>query len=67
MTFYVYKDKAGEWRWNLKAASYEKIADSGEGYHNRKDCLHAIELVKASSNAPVKEQEARMKDEGAAV
>ncbi len=67
LTYHLYKDAAGEWRWNLKSASYEKIADSGEGYHNKKDCLHGIDLVKASSTAPVKEQEARLKDEGAAV
>ena len=29
------------------------IADSGEGYFNKQDCLHGIELVKGAYNAPV--------------
>jgi uncharacterized protein YegP (UPF0339 family) len=55
MTYYVYKDANGQWRWYLAAANNRKIANSGEGYHNKQDCLDAITLVKGSSNAPVKE------------
>ncbi len=54
MKFSIYKDKAGEWRWRLQAASNEIIA-SGEGYKNKSDCLHAIDLVKDSQDAPVQE------------
>lgn len=45
----------GEWRWRLRAANHQIIA-SGEGYQNESDCLHAIGLVKGSSNAPVYKQ-----------
>ena len=55
MKFEIYKDKNGEWRWHLKAANHEKIATSGEGYKNKADALHAIELVKSSSHALVEE------------
>ncbi|MBH9993858.1 MULTISPECIES: DUF1508 domain-containing protein [Bartonella] len=55
MKFEIYKDKNGEWRWHLKAANHEKIATSGEGYKNKADALHAIDLVKSSSHAPVEE------------
>lgn len=55
MTFYVYKDHAGEWRWYLKAANGKKVADSGEGYNNKQDCLYGIDLVKSAFNAPVYE------------
>ncbi len=55
MTYHVYKDAAGEWRWRLLAANNRNIANSGESYADKRDCLAAIELVKASSNAPVKE------------
>lgn len=51
----IYQDAAGEWRWQLRAANGRIIADSGEGYHNREDCLHGIALVKDSKDAPVKE------------
>lgn len=57
MYYQVYRDSANEWRWRLKAANHKQIADSGEGYHNKSDCLAAIELVKSSSDAPVNEEE----------
>lgn len=55
LTFHVFKDKAGEWRWHLRASNNHIVADSGEGYRNREDCLHGIHLVKNSSNAPVED------------
>jgi uncharacterized protein YegP (UPF0339 family) len=55
MYFDLYIDANGYWRWTLYAANYKKIANSGEGYHNKQDCLHAIALVKNSGNAPIKE------------
>lgn len=55
MEFQLYRDTQGHWRWRLVAANNRKIADSGEGYWNRQDCLSAIEFVKSSQNAPVRE------------
>ena len=46
LTFEVYKDVKGEFRWRLKATNGEKIADSGEGYKAKADCLHGIDLIK---------------------
>jgi len=45
MTFYIYRDHQGEWRWFLQSANGKRIAESGEGYHNEKDCIDAISLV----------------------
>ena len=53
MNFFIYKDQAGYWRWNLKAANGLKIADSGEGYVQKSDCIYAIGLVQSSTNAPI--------------
>jgi len=53
MAYYVYKDANGHWRWYLLAANNRKIANSGEGYWNKADCLSAIDLVKNSKSAPV--------------
>ena len=50
MTFVIYCDKANEWRWNLKAANGKIIADSGEGYKNKADALHGIDLVKSTNS-----------------
>ena len=47
MHYKVYKDLRNEWRWRLRAANNEIIADSGEGYRNKSDCLAAINLVKS--------------------
>jgi uncharacterized protein len=55
-TFWVLKDASGEWRWQLRAANNKIIADSGEGYHHKDDCLHGIELVKDAASVPVKEK-----------
>ncbi|HEX5708969.1 MAG TPA: DUF1508 domain-containing protein [Pyrinomonadaceae bacterium] len=54
-TYEVYEDSAGEWRWRLRAGNNRIIADSGEGYRDRRDCLHGIDLVKNSKHAPVEE------------
>lgn len=35
----VYRDARGEWRWQRVAPNGRIIAESGEGYHNRTDCL----------------------------
>jgi uncharacterized protein YegP (UPF0339 family) len=56
MRYVIYKDRIHQWRWTLFAANNQRIADSGESYHNKNDCLHAINLVKGTSQAPVYEQ-----------
>jgi uncharacterized protein len=53
MRFHVYQDTRKEWRWRLLAANNRTIADSGEGYHNKQDCLHAIRLITGTANIPV--------------
>jgi uncharacterized protein YegP (UPF0339 family) len=55
MEFQIYKDRANEHRWRLRAANGKTIADSAEGYRNRADCLAAIALVKTCANAPIKD------------
>ncbi|CAN0374816.1 unnamed protein product [Phaeothamnion confervicola] len=42
-----YRDVNGQWRWRLVAGNGRIIANSGEGYHNERDCDDAIALVKA--------------------
>lgn len=48
--FSLYKDAAGQWRWNLLAKNHKKLADSAEGYHNKQDALYAIQLVKGATH-----------------
>ncbi len=55
--FEVYTDKAGEYRFRLKAPNGEIIAVS-EGYTRKESCLNGIESVrKNSADAPVVEEE----------
>jgi uncharacterized protein len=46
--FEIYKDMDNpqDFRWRLRAANGEIIADSGEGYNDKDDCEHGIDLVK---------------------
>lgn len=55
MFYELYKDTMTQWRWRLKAANYRTIANSGEAYHNKADALAAIQLVKSSGSAPIRE------------
>lgn len=36
----AYKDSAHEWRWRRIAENGRIVADSGEGYQNKQDCLN---------------------------
>jgi uncharacterized protein YegP (UPF0339 family) len=56
MFYFIYKDAQNQWRWRLYAANSRIIASSGDGYNNKKACIHAISLVKGSANAPVRGQ-----------
>jgi uncharacterized protein YegP (UPF0339 family) len=50
MYFYVYRDVQGQWRWTLYAANHRKLANCGEGYHNKADCLHDLNLVASTGS-----------------
>ena len=55
--FEVYQDKAGEYRFRLKARNGEIIAVS-EGYKAKASCLNGIESVRKNApEAPVTEEE----------
>jgi uncharacterized protein YegP (UPF0339 family) len=41
----IYKDAAGEWRWRAKAENGEIVADGGEGYINRVDCVAVAQIL----------------------
>lgn len=42
---HIYKDASGEWRWKYVRSNGRIMADSGEGYKNRVDCVEAAEFV----------------------
>jgi len=54
MYYYVYRDQSNQWRWTFFAANGRKIANCGEGYFNRDDCVHGINLVAGSGGMPIR-------------
>jgi uncharacterized protein YegP (UPF0339 family) len=53
--FEIWKSTANnQWYWRFKAGNGEKIA-SGEGYAHKEDCVHAVNLLKNSSECEIVE------------
>lgn len=53
--FEMYKDKAGEFRFRLKARNGEIVVFS-EGYTSKSNCLNGIESVRNNSDSDVTEE-----------
>lgn len=43
----VYRDRAGKWRWRLRAKNGLILADSGQGYANNSACWKGWKATKA--------------------
>ena len=41
----VYRDRGKQYRWRLRGLNNKIMADSGEGYHNKQDCVDAIDGI----------------------
>ena len=54
--FEIYNDKAGEFRFRLKARNGEIILAS-EGYTRKDGCLGGVESVRKNSDSPIVEEE----------
>lgn len=53
MKFIVFVDRAGEWRWHLRASNGLFVACSGEGYKNLADCVNEIDQIKLEAPAAI--------------
>ena len=59
LTFEIFKDKAGEFRWRLKASNGAVIGTGGQGYKAKADCKHGIEIImKGAAKAKVEDESA---------
>lgn len=56
MTYWVYKDRSGYWRWQLVHRNGNIISDSAEGYVNKGDCIHGLNLNASSGGCAIKER-----------
>jgi uncharacterized protein YegP (UPF0339 family) len=62
MQFHIFQDTRMEWRWQLSGDDGKKLADSGESYREKEDCLESIALVKGSEEAIVLENVTSLMD-----
>lgn len=45
----TYQDVRKEYRWRLVASNGQTVAASSQGYANKSDCEHALEVIKTSA------------------
>jgi uncharacterized protein YegP (UPF0339 family) len=57
LKFETYTDASEDTRWRLKATNGQIIATSGQGYKDKRDCDHAIEVIKDGASDAKIEQE----------
>ena len=55
LKFELYRDKAMEFRWRLRASNGQIIGASSEGYRAERDADHAIDLIKKGAARAVVE------------
>ena len=48
----IYRDRAGKFRWRLKASNGQEIA-SGQGYESKEDCMEGVKSVKKNARSKV--------------
>jgi uncharacterized protein YegP (UPF0339 family) len=46
LKFEVFEDKEKKYRWHLKAGNGQIVAAASEGYKDKAECEHMIELIK---------------------
>jgi len=52
LKYEYYLDGRSQWRWRALSSNDQIIAESGESYLQLANCLHAIDLMNDSENAP---------------
>ena len=51
--YHIYQDKAGQWRWHLKASNGRIVADSAQGYGSERHVRRAVEAVQRMAGRAV--------------
>jgi uncharacterized protein len=62
MQFHIFQDARLEWRWQLSNDEGRKVADSGESYREKDDCLQSIAEVQCCDDALVLENVTSLMD-----
>lgn len=53
LRFRIYKDSRNQFRWRLLARNRKVIADSGESYKEKRNCMKAINLIRVNGSYAV--------------
>lgn len=48
--FNVYRDQTRRWRWRLVASNGRIVADSGQSYGRRNECVEAVNRTRRIAN-----------------
>ena len=51
MTFEIYPDRSGEYRWRLLARNGEKMGVSEEGFTTRRSCQRSVERIREEAGS----------------
>ncbi len=62
MQFHIFQDQRLEWRWQLSNDDGRKVADSGESYREKDDCLESIAQTQCCDDAVVLENVTSLMD-----
>jgi uncharacterized protein YegP (UPF0339 family) len=65
-SYWMFRDKDGNWRWNFAAGNGKVVAASSVAYLRREGCIRSIQIMKGSAQIPVWGPQADVKGEGAA-
>jgi uncharacterized protein YegP (UPF0339 family) len=57
MKFHIRKEHTGEWRWQLKGANGQEVANSDKGYSSNPECKSDIDLIRGTTNIAVIEDD----------
>ncbi len=46
MGYEIYQDKAGQWRWRLRARNGQLVANGGEAFASKSNVIRSLESVR---------------------
>lgn len=52
-SYWMFRDRAGHWRWNFASAGGTVIAASSVAYFHKEGCVRAIRAFSGSAGIPV--------------
>lgn len=60
MRFVLFR-RSDMWRWRLVVRNGRAVAESGQGYHNRRDCLASVAMVVATTaQTPIEDEDGEL-------